>query len=217
MEAYRSTYLNRDIAQLFPNLNRIAYRRFLSVLCKLSGTILNKRDLARGIEINEKTVAEYLNIAEGTYLWRSLPSYEGNSLKSIVKMPKGHIRDTGLMHHLLNIHTFDELFENIFLGHSFEAWVIEELIKGLEATHVTHWHPYYYRTRDGAEIDLILEGPFGCLPIEIKCGIHHSMKQLQALHRFIQEMNVPFGIIIDQSDSVTWLSPTIIRIPVGWI
>lgn len=215
MEGYRDTYINQDIARLFPKLNRVSYRRFITLLCKMSGTILNKSAVARAIEMSEKTIAEYLLIAEGTYLWRSLPSYEGNPMKSIIKMPKGHIRDTGLMHYLLNINNFDELFESIFIGHSFEAFVIEEIIKGLQATNVINWSPYYYRTRDGAEIDLILEGPFGCLPIEIKLGIHHPLKQLNSLKRFIDEMNLPFGILVDNSESVEWLTPKIVRIPVG--
>ena len=60
MENYRSTYINRDVARLFPRLNKIAYQRFLTILSKLSGTILNKRDLARAIEVTEGTVKEYI-------------------------------------------------------------------------------------------------------------------------------------------------------------
>lgn len=217
MEFYRDTYVNRDIASLFPKLNKIAYQRFLTLLCKLSGNILNKRDIARTIEISETTIAEYLIIAEGTYIWRNLPSFEENPMKSIIKMPKGYIKDTGLMHYLLNINNFDELYHSLFMGHSFEAFVVEEIIKGLQATFITNWKPYYYRTRDGAEIDLILKGPFGCLPIEIKCGIYHPLKQLASLKRFIEEMDLPLGMIIDQSDNIEWLTPNIIRIPIGWL
>ncbi len=217
MAAYQDTYINRDIAALFPRLNRVAYRRFIMLLCKLSGNILNKRDLARTVEIGEKSISEYLTIATGTFLWRSLPSYEGNIIKSIVKMPKGHIQDTGLMHYFLKISTFEDLYESVFIGDSFEAFVVEELIKGLQATDVSNWEPYYYRTRDGAEIDLILEGPFGCLPIEIKFGVQTHLKQLSALKRFIDELNLPFGIVINQAERPQWLTPKIIQIPIGWI
>lgn len=217
MEAYRDTYINRDIAKLFPKLNRINYRRFITLLCKLSGTILNKRDIARAIEMDEKTIAEYLAIAEGTFIWRSLPSFEGNPMKTTIKMPKGHIRDTGLMHYLLNINNFEDLFESTFIGDSFEAFVVEEIIKGIQAKDVVNWFSYYYRTRDGAEIDLVLEGPFGCLPIEIKFGMQHTMKQLVSLKKFIEEMKLPFGIIIDQSQSIEWLTDKIVRLPVGFL
>ena len=61
MDNYRNTYINRDIAKLFPRLNKIAYRRFLTILSKLSGTIINKRDLARALEVTEGTVREYIS------------------------------------------------------------------------------------------------------------------------------------------------------------
>jgi hypothetical protein len=217
MENYRDTYINRDIARLFPRLNKIAYRRFLTILSKLSGTIINKRDLARGIEVNEGTIKEYLNIVEGTFLWRSLNSFERNVVKSIIKMPKGYIRDTGLLHYLTRIGSFEELMEDPLVGVSFEAFVVEELLKGLQATMVTNWTPYYYRTRNGAEIDLLLDGPFGLLPIEIKYGTSVRLKQLTALTQFIEEHKLPLGIVINQSESIEWITSKIIQIPVGWL
>ncbi|MBY0501388.1 MAG: ATP-binding protein [Alphaproteobacteria bacterium] len=217
MENYRNTYINRDIARLFPRLNKIAYQRFLTILSKLSGTIINKRDLARSIEVNEGTIREYINIAEGTFLWRSLPSFDRNVVKSIIKMPKGYIRDTGLLHYLTRIGSFEELLEDPLIGISFEAFVMEELLKGLEATLVTNWNAYYYRTRNGAEIDLLLDGPFGLLPIEIKYGTSVKLKQLTALSQFIEEHKLPLGIVINQSDSIEWVTSKIVQIPVGWI
>lgn len=217
MENYRDTYINRDIARLFPRLNKIAYRRFLTILSKLSGTIINKRDLARAIEVNEGTIKEYINIVEGTFLWRSLPSFERNVLKSVIKMPKGYIRDTGLLHYLTRIGSFEELLEDPLVGVSFEAFVVEELLKGLEATLVTNWNAYYYRTRNGAEIDLLLDGPFGLLPIEIKYGTSVRLKQLTSLSQFIEEHKLPLGIVINQSNTIEWVTSKIVQIPVGWI
>lgn len=217
MENYRNTYINRDIARLFPRLNKMAYQRFLTILSKLSGTIINKRDLARGIEVNEGTIKEYLKIVEGTFLWRSLNSFERNVVKSIIKMPKGYIRDTGLLHYLTRIGSREELLEDPMVGVSFEAFVVEELLKGLQATMVTNWMPYYYRTRNGAEIDLLLDGPFGLLPIEIKYGTSVRLKQLTALSQFIEEHKLPLGIVINQSDSIEWITPQIVQIPVGWL
>lgn len=217
MESYRDTYINRDIARLFPRLNKIAYRRFLTILSKLSGTIINKRDLGRAIEVTEGTVKDYLKIVEGTFLWRALPSFERNIIKSIIKMPKGYIRDTGLLHYLIRIKSFEELFEDPLVGFSFGAFVVEELIKGLQATSATNWEPYYYRTRNGAEIDLILDGFFGLLPIEIKYGTSVHLKQITALIQFVEEHNLPLGMVINQSESVEWITPKIVQIPVGWI
>lgn len=217
MENYHNNYLNRDIARLFPRLNPLAYRRFLTMLGQLSGTIINRSDLARAIEVSEKTIREYLEIAEGTFLWRNIPSFEKNVMKAVVKMPKGYFCDNGLLHYLLKITTSDSFYNHPKVGTSFEGFVIEELCRGLEALGLTGWQPYYYRTRNGAEIDLILEGSFGLLPIEIKYTSTVYQKQLVTLRQFVDEHALPLGLVINQADSVEWLAPKIAQVPVGWL
>lgn len=217
MENYQTTYINRDIAALFPKLNKIAYQRFLAMLGQLSSTIINKSEIARSIEISEPTAREYFTIAEGSFLWRQLTSFENKITKSIVKMPKGYIRDSGLLHYLLRIQNLEMLYSNINVGHSFEGFVIEEIIKGIQATDITNWGYRYYRTRNGAEIDCILEGPFGILPIEIKYGSTVMPKHLRSLDAFIKDHDLPFGIVINQSTQARWLTKTIYQLPVGWL
>ncbi len=217
MDNYHDTYINRDIGKLFPKLNKVSYRRFLSILSKLSGTIINKQGIARDIEISESSIRDYLKIIEGTFIWRTLSSYEKNIRKSIIKMPKGYIRDTGLLHYLLKINDIDSLLSTHIVGNSFESFVIEEIIKGLQATFATNWDANYYRTRNGAEIDLILEGEFGTLPIEIKYGSTTKLKNLRIITDFVKENNLPFGILINQASNIEWLNPHIIRIPITYI
>lgn len=217
MADYRLNYVNRDVGKLFPKLNKVAYQRFLSILSKLSGTIINKSQLARDIEVDEKTVREYLSIAEGTFLWRMLYSYENNIKKALVKMPKGYIRDSGLLNYLLRIHDLNDLYENPQVGNLFESFVIEELIKGLEDKGIVNWQACYYRTRNGAEIDLILEGFFGIVPIEIKYNSMVQMKQLMALRAFVKEHELPFGIVMNQGNRIQWLCEELVQIPIGWI
>lgn len=217
MENYESTYINRDIANLFPRLNRIAYQRFLTMLCKLSSTILNKSDIARALEVSASSVREFLTIAAGTFLWRELPSYEKSISKSIVKMPKGHVRDSGLLHSLLRITTQKDLYQDPIIGRSFEGFIIEEIIKGLQATLATHWSAYYYRTRAGAEIDLILDGPFSIIPIEIKYGAKIKLQQLKNLETFVQDNKLDFALLINQSEEARWLSRYVFQLPATYL
>ena len=216
MEFYRNTYINRDLAALFPQLNRQAYQRFLAVLSQLSGTILNRSQLGRDIEVSEKTIRDYLMIAAGTFLWRQIPAFE-TPLKSMVKMPKGHIQDTGLLHYLLRYRSLEEVLQSPLVGRSFEGFVIEELLKGLSASHVTDYQAFYYRTRGGVEIDLILQGPFGTLPIEIKSGVKIEEKQLKNLEQFIKEQNLPCGLLINQAASPQWITPLVFQLPVTYL
>ncbi len=217
MSYYRETYIYRDIAKLFPRLNKTNYQRFLQMLCQLSGTILTKSEIARAIEVSEKTIAEYLNIATGTFLWHPLQSYEKNISKSIVKMPKGFIRDSGLLHYLLKIQNENDLYFHPKTGCSFEGFVIEEICKGLEALPITNWDMHYYRTRAQGEIDLILDGFFGVLPIEIIQGVSVKQNQLITLSKFIEEHSLPFGLVINQSKEPLWLTPKIYQLPVMFI
>jgi uncharacterized protein len=217
MENYRGTYINRDVARLFHRLDRNKYQRFISMLAKLSGTIINKSEVGRALEFNESTAREYLYIADKTFIWREILSYEKTSVRSIVKMPKGHIRDSGLLHYLLRIQDIEDLLRDPSVGKSFESFVIEEILKGLEATFVTNWQPYYYRTRAGAEIDLLIEGSFGLLPIEIKYGSSVNRQNLETLSRFIEDNKLSYGIVINQAQEVVWLTHNIVQIPVAWL
>ena len=217
MDNYRDTYINRDIARLFPKLNRQTYRRFLTMLCKLSGTIINKSQVGRAVEASESSIRDYLDIAHGTYIWRRLSSYERSVAKSITKMPKGYIRDSGLLHYLLGIHSLEELMTDPVVGASFEAYVCDELIKGLEATKVANWSAYYYRTRGGAEIDLIIKGPFGVLPVEIKYGSSVRRNSLKSLTGFVKDNQLPMGMLINQGEHIEWVTPEIVQVPAGWL
>lgn len=212
---YQASYINRDIARLFPRLDKLTYRRFVSMLGKLSSHIINKSELARSLSVSQPAIRDYLDIAEGTFLWRKLSSYENNPNKSIVKMPRGHIRDSGLLHHLLRITSLEQLQEDPILGFSFESFVIEEILKGLQDARHRNVDHYYFRTRSGAEVDLILEGPFGTLPIEIKYGTQITRQQLKALTEFVQRNQLPYGILINQSEKMEWLTNTVLQIPVG--
>ncbi len=134
-----------------------------------------------------------------------------------IKMPKGYFRDSGLLHYLLNIETLEDLYSNPIVGHSFEGFVIEEIIKGLQASGITNWRYHYYRTRKGSDVDLILEGYFGVLPIKIKYSSHTTVKQLRSLSDFIEKNQLPFGLVINQSNEAYWLTKKILQIPVNWL
>jgi predicted AAA+ superfamily ATPase len=130
-------------------------------------------------------------------------------------MPKGIIRDSGINHYLLGVDNREKLLRTPQLGQNFEAFIIEEIIKGIQASKATRWDYYYFRTRNGAEVDLVLEGSFGVLPIEIKFGTHTRLKQLTSLQQFIQKQQLPFGVVINNSNEIRLLSKEIIQIPAG--
>lgn len=213
MEQYFQTYVYRDIKNLFPKLDSTTYRRFIQMLSSLSGTIINRSQLGRSLATNEKSIRNYLEIAHGTMVWRNIPAFHRSNVKSLIKMPKGIMRDSGLINYLQNIDSMEKLESAPNVGHNFESFIIEEILRGLQSTRAVHWEYSYYRTRAGAEIDLILQGEFGLLPIEIKYGSSTRIKQLTALQRFIDTHQLPYGIVINNSERVEMLSEKIIQIP----
>jgi len=112
---------------------------------------------------------EKASIAEGAFLWRRLESFGTNTKKRLVKMPKGHLRDTGLITRFLKIYTADDLKAHPQFGRIWEIFITEQLIRSFN-NKIKQVSPYFYRTQNKAEIDLVLEGKFGIVPIEIKSG-----------------------------------------------
>jgi predicted AAA+ superfamily ATPase len=213
MENYILTYIQRDIRTLFPRLDLVKYQRFVSMLSALSGTIINRSQVGRSLDISEKAIRDYLQIAEGSYIWRNTPSYEKSTSKSVVKMPKGNLRDSGLSNYIQGNTRREQLLNYPNVGAAFEAFIAEEIIKGIQATETVNWNHYYFRTRNGAEIDIILEGPFGALPIEIKFGSMIKQRQIQTLKSFVYKNNLPLGIVINNSDDVQLVADRILQLP----
>lgn len=214
-ENYFTTYIQRDIVSLFPKLDLLKYRRVIQMLSHVSHSILNRAEIARSVEASEKSVCDYLEIIEGTYFWRSLPAFRTSKIKTIVKMPKGHFRDAGLCCFLQNIHSADALETYPRLGSLFEGFVVEEIIRGFEAGKARRLRYSHFRTKAGGEIDLIVEGSFGCLPIEVKYGSNTSKAKLRAMQNFLQIHQLPLGVVVNHSPRPARVTENIVQLPVS--
>jgi hypothetical protein len=82
---------------------------------------------------------------------------------------------------------------------------------------VSNWNYHYYRTRNGAEIDLVLSGPFGILPIEIKFGSLVKQGHIRSLKAFVHQHDLPLGIVINNSDRVKLIADRILQLPATYI
>ncbi len=213
MDEYFSDYIRRDIQRLFPRINVHSYRLFIQALSHYSGNMINHSSIARAVGVSSVTIKEYLDIFHNTFIWRNLRSYEKNSLKKVQKMPKGYFRDSGILHHLLKINSIDTLLVHPSGGASFEAFVIEEIIRGFQSTLTTGMDFYYYRTKDKSEIDLVIDAPFGTIPVEIKLGHKINRHMLAALKVFIEDTQAKFGVLVNNSEKIELLDDKIIQIP----
>ena len=212
---YIDSYLMRDIGALFPSLNRDRFRQFVALLSQHSGNLLNNADIARNLGVSEPTVRDWLAIAHDTYVWRHIPAWDRSATKQLVKHPKGYLRDSGLLHRLLRIADAELLTTHPVAGKSWEGMVVETLLRGFGNAGI-EVKPFHYRTRGGAEIDLILEGQFGtanCLPVEIKLNQHGDKRALRSLSEFVLAHDCPVGLVINNDERARWLDDRILAIP----
>ena len=217
MQNYFSAYVNRDIRKFFPRLDIRRFQRFIAMLMELSGTIINRAEVGRALDISEVSVKHYLDIAEHTFIWRQIPAFSHSTKKSLSKMPKGLLRDSGMVSYLMSLTDRESLIRSPKLGRIFESFATEEIIKGLNSHFSGRWNYSYYRTKNGAEVDLILEGDFGLLPIEIKFSSFVRQRSLRSLKYFIKEYSAPFGVVINNSQEMKMLTEDIIQIPLSLI
>ena len=215
MENYFNTYINRDMRSLFPRIDIIKYQRVIKMLSSISGTIVNKSELARSAETSEKSIRDYLQIISGTFFWRELPAFKTSKIKTITSLPKGHFRDSGLLLFLQNIFTPEALEFYPKLGNVFESFVVEELIRGVQAVAARNLNHYHFRTKAGGEIDLILEGSFGLLPVEIKYQSNTTKKQLTSMINFIELHQLPYGLVVNNCESPAMITENIMQIPIA--
>lgn len=214
MSNYFLTYVERDVRRLFPGLNMNTFNQFIRMLGNATGQLVNYSTFARSLNVSQPTARSYFQIAHGTFLWRHLESYEKSVSKSIVKMPKGHMRDSGLMNHVLAISNETQLQSHPHFGFIWESFIIEQLIRGMEAA-LSPFRYFFYRSRGGAEVDLVLEGRFGLIPVEVKVGTRTDQKMLTGLKQFMAQKGCPAGLIVNNSDQVCQLAENIYQIPAG--
>ena len=217
MENYIMNYVSRDIRMLFPRLHIHNFKRFLTLLAQFSGHQLNMSDMARALEISVSTIRDYLDIIHQTFLWRNLEPYTKNQLKKVQKAKKGFFRDQGLLHNFLKINDLNSLLIHPVAGFSFESFVIEEIIRGLQATMATQLEFNYYRTIDKSEIDLIIDGRSGPVPVEIKLNSTVNRTALRGLKNFLTDTKTKYAILINRGKRIELLTDQIIQIPVNYI
>lgn len=178
------TYLERDIPQLGPRIAPDTLRRFWTMLAHHQGGLLNVAQLARNMGVDAKTAHSYIDLLCALLLVRRLPPWHANLGKRLVKSPKVYVRDSGLVHALLDIEHKENLLSHIGLGASWEGFVIENLLACAPSTVQGH----FYRSSGGAEVDLLLSWPNGELwAIEIKRSL--SPKVERGFHAACADLN----------------------------
>lgn len=185
-----STYVERDIPLMGPQIPATRMKKFWTMLAHYHGQQIVFSELGKSLEVTHPTIKSYLDILTDFYMVRQIQPWAGNTKKRLVKSPKIYLRDSGILHKLLNISDFEDLLGHPVLGASWEGFVIENIIVQL----ANKWQYSYYRTTAQTEIDLVLEGPDNQIwAIEIKRssapkiskGFHTACEDIKATNKFV--------------------------------
>ncbi|MYG10524.1 MAG: DUF4143 domain-containing protein, partial [Rhodobacteraceae bacterium] len=190
LENLIKTYLERDIPQLGFQIPATRLRRLWTMLAHLQGETVNYSKLATNLEIDSKTVSNYIDILTDLLLVRRIEPWHVNVKKRLIKSPRFYVRDSGVLHRLLGIDSYNMLLSNPILGKSWEGFVIENIHSVIPSFAET----YFYRTAAGAEVDLVIKMPNSEIwAVEIKFGVapklgkHFSQtcNDVGATHKFV--------------------------------
>jgi predicted AAA+ superfamily ATPase len=153
-EAFVRTYVERDIPNPGYRVPPQSLHRFWQMLAHWHGQVWNASTLAKSLDASPQTANRYLDLLCGAFVARRLQPFTANLGKRLIKAPKTYLRDSGLLHYLLNIASLDQLEGHPVLGASWEGFVIEQILASLP-----HREANFFRTSNGAELDLVLQLP----------------------------------------------------------
>ena len=187
-EGFIQTFLTRDIPQLGISIPPAAMRRFWTMLAHYHGQTWNASELGRSLDLSDKTVRSYLDILTGTFMVRQLQPWYENLGKRQVKAPKIYLRDSGLLHALLNLSDFQTLHGYPRVGASWEGFAIEQILQIIKPPQAFFW-----ATHSGAEVDLFfihhgrrygIECKFSETP-KITKSMNQALESLKLTHLWV--------------------------------
>lgn len=156
--------------------------RLMKMLAALTGQNWNASRVGQSLGLDYKTINSYLDFLAGAFLIRRLLPYQTNVKKRLVKTPKVYWRDSGLLHALMNVPDARSLLSQPWVGASWEGFVIEQAIGVLSAAGI-QFEPFYFRTSDQHELDLVLDFGGKLWAVEIKLTSAPSSSDLARLEK----------------------------------
>jgi predicted AAA+ superfamily ATPase len=173
-------------------------QRLFKMLAAAHGTVWNASMIGKSLGLSYHTVNSYLDYMDQAYLVRRLYPYSANIKKRLIKSPKIYWRDSGLLHALLNVSKMNELMVQPWVGLSWEGWVIEQICTTLR-NQGAEFEPFFFRTSDGYELDLLLEYKAKLWAIEMKLSSSPDRRDLDRLNKIADLVGADKRILISKS------------------
>ncbi len=169
------------------------------MLAATNGQNWNASQIGKSLGISYHSANNYTDFLENVFLIRRLPAFSASLKKRLVKSPKLYWRDSGLLHALLGVRIESDLFNQPWIGHSWEGWVIEQTLSYLQTSDKAH-RAYYLRTSDCHEIDLVLELDNRLCAIEIKLTSLPKLSDLDRLVKTAELIKADHCVLISRTE-----------------
>ncbi len=208
--SYLSLLANRDLPLWGLPAKPAVTRRLFTLLASVNGGQQNASDLGAALGLSHHTILSYLDFLEVSFLIQRLPPYFKNITKRLVKTPKLFWRDTGLLHSLLGWSPRTSITAQPWIGASWEGWVIEQILSTRQARG-EHCDAWYFRTSDGQECNLVLEGNGLRELIEIKLTTAPASASVTKLRKIRSLIGADRIVLLTRSEVVhttgdTWMT-----------
>ncbi len=197
--SYVATYLERDVRSINNVGDLTTFQRFVELCAGRTAQLVNYSSLANDCGVSQPTAKAWLSILETSFLVFRLPAFHANIRKRLVKMPKLHFYDTGLVCWLLGIRTPGQLRTHPLRGAIFETWVASEITKHRINRGGRILGLSFYRDRNGAEVDLIIERPSRRTLVEAKSAETVSSNLFagaQKVQRHLAQSDRPDSLVV---------------------
>jgi hypothetical protein len=205
---YIRTFLERDIPLAGFSIPLQSMRRLWNMCAHLHGQVLNASKLGDSLGTSYHTARSYIDILESTFMLRVLRPWAANLKKRLVKSPKIYVRDSGILHALLGIETYNDLLGHPVFGASWEGLVLENVISSLP-----RWEAGFYRTSSGTEIDLVLGR--GRKLVAVECKASKSPEIGKGFGNALNDLGIKEAWIIAPVDESYMLTKTVRVAPMG--
>jgi len=215
--SYLQTYLQRDVRDLAQVVNAETFLRFLRACAARTGQLLNCSELARDVDVSVKTAQHWLSILTASFQVYLLQPYHTNVTRRLVKTPKLYFLDTGLAAYLTEWSTPETLAAGAMNGAMLETWALSELLKSWRHR-MRSPQLYYYRDRDGREIDFLFVQNRTFHPVEVKLGATPKRDWVRHFHVLDKlDLDVGDGGVLCLCQEMLPLTEQALAIPLGVI
>ncbi|MBI2995110.1 MAG: ATP-binding protein [Candidatus Melainabacteria bacterium] len=212
-ESYISTYIEKDLRDLSQIVNLDSFQKVYKTLAFQTSNILNINNISSDLGIDSKTVKKYISLLESSYQCKLIYPFCMKANKQLVKRPKVHYLDTGLINYFYENHTNEQMLNGGEWGKILETFLFSELYK--EIKDITPKPSInFWRTSNGAEVDFVIASGKNIYPIEVKSGFKINHYELRGIQSFMESyQNVPFGIVIYRGQEPILVDKKIIALP----